>query len=177
MESTTQFAETDLGREYAYLYGVNEKSEVFMRAWSFGWRTLASESWSIDQARLYLGDSWDPVAAIGLDSVWVATQSEMHEYSAVPVGADRAALSRALAGGIRAAGEIIAGLDLADAAREIAALKTFQGETSSRIGKLEAQIQALVRNGAAAVDQRNSAEVLAAVRDLIAQAQSINKRN
>jgi hypothetical protein len=175
MESVTQFADTELGREYAYLYGVNPMKEVFMRAWSFGWRTLAQEWWTRERAQQFLGADWDEETAAGLEQVWVAVQSEMHEYSAVPVGADRAALSRAFGAGVRTAGQLIVGLDLAEAQREIAQLKFIQGETSQRFAKLEAQLQAQISHGAAAADPGDSAEVLAAIRELTALARDINQ--
>lgn len=176
MESVTQFADTELGREYAYLYGVNEKREVFMRAWSFGWRTLAQEWWTREHAMQFLGTLWDEEAAAGIEEVWVAVKSEMHEYSAVPVGADRAALSRAYQEGVRSAGHLMAELDLAAAHREIGALKTFQGTISLRLEKLERDYLALRSDGAAAAAPGNTAELLNELDGLLRIAQATNQK-
>lgn len=166
IEARTQFAETDLGREYAYLYGCNPDKEVYMRAWSFGWRTIRQEWWTVDQARSYLGADWDPVAAANLSEVWVAAESEMHEYSAVPIGADRAALSRAYSDGIRVAGSLVSDLDLATASAQIAALKLSQETERARLDQLSQDVLALRRDGAAAAARGDTAEVLNGLREL-----------
>jgi hypothetical protein len=171
MDSVTQFAETDLGREYGYLYGVNPKKEVFMRAWSFGWATLQMEWWNREEAKSYLGSLWDEDTAARLDTIWVAVKSEMHEYSAVAVGSDREALSRAFSDGVRAAGELISEMDLGEAKREIRALQerldTFgksQGEVRSIVERLQKDMQALRDDGAAAVSRGDSAALLQELR-------------
>lgn len=173
MDSITQFAETDTGLDYAYLYGCNEKHEVFMRAWSFGWRSLVTEIWGLDRARQYLGSLWDDETAIGVNDVWVSVRSEMNEYSVVPVGADREALSRAFGGGVRSAGAIIAGMDLTAAQRQLQTLEdTFkdfvktQEDVRTQIAQLQKDIQALRRDGSAAAARGDSAEILNAVREL-----------
>jgi hypothetical protein len=173
MDSITQFAETDTGRDYAYLYGCNEKHEVFMRAWSFGWRSLVTEIWGLDRARQYLGSLWDDETAIGVNDVWVSVRSEMNEYSVVPVGADREALSRAFGGGVRSAGAIIAGMDLTAAQRQLNTLEdTFkefvktQEDVRTQIAQLQKDIQALRGDGSAAAARGDSAEILNAVREL-----------
>ena len=168
MVCQTQFAETDLGREAAYLYGVNPKREVFMRAWSFGWNNLSMRWLTLAEARTLLGADWDeetvPAFCRRYDEVWIAERSEMLEYSAVPVGADREALSRAFGGGVRLAGELIAGMDLRDAQaaitelrRDVDLLKCDQ----KRIGKIEQDIMALRGDGSAAAARGDTAGLLA----------------
>lgn len=170
MESMTQFADTDLGREYAYLYGVNEKREVYMRGWSFGWTTVEMDWLPLAQARSWLGADWDddlvPPAVRSTGEVWLARKTILNEYSAVPVGADRAALSRAWTEGVRLAGGLIADLELRDATT---LLKTLQEQTETdraRLAKIEAEIQALRRDGAAAAARGDSAELVAEIRAL-----------
>lgn len=167
MDSVTQFADTELGREYGYLYGLNEKKEVFMRAWSFGWRSLETAWWDVQRAMTYLGALWDKATAEGIDQVWVSVKSEMHEYSAVAVGADREALSRAFSDGVRTAGEIISGLDLNEAQKRISEVEKTQGEVRSIVERLAQDIQALRRDGAAAAARGDSAEILNQVRAMV----------
>lgn len=169
MKSVTQFAETDLGSEYAYLYGLNPKREVYMRAWSFGWSTLELSYWSLEEAKDWLGSDWEE-DAIGFwikreQQVWVAKRSEMHEYSAVPVGADREALSRAFkTGGIEIAGDIVAAVDLKEARAELARVRKEIEVEELRL--IRRQIQALSRDGAAAAERGDSAAILEEVRNL-----------
>ena len=164
MSSITQFANTELGREYAYLYGVNEEQEVFMRAWSFGWMPLELDYWNLAQARLNLGEDFDEAVLstfdLRHDEVWVSVRSEMHEYSAVEVGADRGALSRAWNNGVRVAGELVAQLDLRNAETELAKLRSNQEELAGQVDRLQQDMQALRRDGAAAVTRGDTAELL-----------------
>ena len=170
MSSTTQFADTELGREYAYLYGINEAAEVYMRAFSFGWSTLDVQYWTLDQAKQYLASDWDEeilsVWDKRMNEVWVATRSEMHEYSVVPVGADRESLSRAFGENIRVAGELITSLDLQEATTEITTLRNKQQLTERKLSDLEKKIQALSRDGSAAAERGDSAAFLEEVRSL-----------
>lgn len=179
MESETQFADTELGREIAYLYGVNERKEVYARAWSFGWDSTQVETWTLDRAKDWLGQDWDeelvPPAAKRWDEVWVATKSVLNEYSAVAVGADRKALSRAhTEQGIRLAGELVAEIDLGEASRKLAELERTQGLAEERILRLERDIQALRSDGASAAARRDSEAIAAELRELCAVAQGRN---
>jgi hypothetical protein len=173
LESRTQFADTDLGREYAYLYGVNEKKEVYARGWSFGWTTLAVVFWSLADARAFVGeDLWneDLVApwVRQEDRVWVALKSLMHEYSAVEIGADRNALTRAFREkGIRTAGQMLARMDLTEATCELRSLKSRMLEETKQIEKLDQQIQALHRDDAEAAVRGDTSGILAEVRGLV----------
>lgn len=171
--SRTQFADTALGREYAYLYGVNEAREVYARGWSFGWTTVEAEFWPLEQARAFLREDWDeelvPAFARKNDEVWVARRSIMHEYSAVALGADKAALSRAWTEkNVRAAAQMLAAVELDEAVALAAALKGEIGAQEARLAKLEADIQALRGEGAAAAVRRDSAALLEELRGLVA---------
>lgn len=170
MSSRMQFADSELGREWGYLYGLNPEGEVYMRAVSFAWSTMARETWTIDEAREYLGEDWDedavPEMSRRYNEVWVAKRSEMHEYSLVEVGADREALSRALSDGVRTAGEILTRMDLGAARREIDNLKQEGAQTGKRLAKLEADLQALAGDGAEAARRGDSSALLGQVREL-----------
>lgn len=166
----TQFADTEIGREIGYLYGINPKKEVFCRGWSFGWNTLQMRVVTLDEARTLLDSDWDeelvPAMCRRFNEVWIAERSEMLEYSPVPVGADRAALSRAFSDGVRAAGELVAHLDLKQASEELTDLKREHGDLSARVERMEKQIQALCRDGAAAAARGDSAGLLKAIEQL-----------
>jgi hypothetical protein len=170
VNARTQFADTELGREYAYLFGVNPKREVFMRAWSFGWNTLSMRWLTLAEARTLLGSDWDeetvPAFCRRYDEVWVADRSEMLEYSAVPVGADREALSRAFGGGVRLAGELIAGMDLTEAQSAIAELRAWKKDVEPKLEQFERDLMAMRRDGAAAAARGDTAELVNGLRDL-----------
>lgn len=174
MISTTQFAEdTRLAQEYMYLYGINPKEEVYMRAWSFGWSTLEFDHWTIDDARKWLGDDWEEdvvdMWTKRFDEVWVSLKSEMHEYSAVPVGSDRDSLSRALSDGVKTAGDIILVMDLREARSELARINKEKAINAviNEVRSLTRQIQALSRDGVAAAARGDSATILQEVRALV----------
>jgi len=181
MESVTQFADDPdgLGRQIAYLYGVNEENEVYSRGWSFAWKTLEREWWSLSQARDYLGDAYDedlvPDEALESGQIWVVARCAMNEYSAVPLGADRKALSRAYSDkGIRLAGEIIARMDLESATREVADLKTQSEVDRKRLDKLEQDILALSRDGASAAARGDTDAVRSALEEMLS---AVRERN
>jgi hypothetical protein len=155
LESSTQFADTELGREYAYLYGVNDAHEVYMRAWSFRADILERTTWSFGQAKRYVGADWDEdmAALIRKDktAVSVATRTMMAEYSAVAIGADRGALQRAHDDkGIRLAGELLSDIDLRTATELLGQVRREQDLDKQRLDKLERDIQALRGEGASA---------------------------
>lgn len=172
VESVTRFADTDLGREYAYLYGCNPQKEVFMRAWSFGWRSLSIDWMMKEEAAALLGKDWDEDAYQGspYERVWVCPKSEMLEYSAVAVGADRAALSRAYSSGVGEAGRLVSEMDLAATRAALDALKTDFGnlkeEHARKLAQLEDGILALRRDGAAAAARGDTAELIDGLRAL-----------
>ncbi len=178
IESATQFADTEIGRELAYLYGVNKDKEVYARGWSFGWETIEMETWTLEHAKQWLGADYDdelvPPFVKRWDEVWVALKSRMNEYSAVALGADKKALSRAFADkNVRLAGELVADLDLHEAATALKRVKTefevFRSETGTRIEKLESDIQALRGDGASAAAKGDSEAVRLAVLSMAEQ--------
>lgn len=174
MESVTQFADTELGRELAYLYGVNEKREVYARGWSFAWSTKKYETWTVEHAKQWLGADWDPALVpewvVRNDMVDVVLECVMNEYSAVPLGADKKALSRAYGeAGNRTAAAWLADLDLTEALDLIRRLER-QGETNKRkLEQLEQDIQALRRDGASAATRGDSDAILRELDGMIAQ--------
>jgi len=165
MESVTQFADTERGREMAYLYGVNAERQVYARGWSFGWDNVDLEWWSLDHAREWLGDDFDPETVprhVQINQeVWVARRCIMNEYSAVALGADRDALSRAFSkANIRLAGELVSDMDLSAATGEVAELRKTVSADRARLDKLEKDIQALRGDGASAAARGDSEAVL-----------------
>lgn len=171
--SAVQFADTMLGRDYAYLYGLNPKKEVYMRGWSIEGPIVTSEDWDFARAKQYLGKDWNETTA-ALIGRWatvihVATKMLMKTFSAVEVGADRAALTRAYGDGVKTAGEIISRVDLDTAARQIKDLQdqltTLKTQSEKEFLRLELaslieQAQALGSDGAAAAARGDTAELL-----------------
>ena len=172
MEAAVQFADTEFGRDYAYLYGVNEEREVYARGWSFSWTTLENTTWTVDEARAWVGEElWDddlvPGWARREDAIWVSKRSLMHEFSCVELGADKLALSRAFNDkGIRAAGNIITTIDLNEASTQLSTIRAGQKETDSQVKELEGKILALSSDGSAAAARGDTAEILQMVSEL-----------
>jgi len=171
MESETQFADDPdgVGRQIAYLYGVNEDKEVYSRGWSFGWETLERETWTLDHAKQWLGKDWDeelvPDFAKRWDEVWVALRSQMNEYSVVPLGADKLSLSRAFEQkGIEIAGDMVARMDLTEAHHELESIRNKIA--TEEVRRLTLGVQALLRDGAAAAKRGDSAAILAEIKEL-----------
>lgn len=165
-----QFADTTLGREYAYLYGVNEKREVFMRAWSVNAQIIERRTLGLAEARRLLGDLFDEEMAERVTragaAIGHATRSRMVEFSAVLKGADRNALTRAFGGGVATAGTILAELDMQEAIERIEVLKRTQDEAAERLSKLEEELLALRRDGAAAAARGDTAGILSELKRL-----------
>lgn len=165
-----QFAKTDEGREWGYLYGVNPDNQAFMRAWSVEGDVLSRAQVDWPKARTLAGNHWDDNLAAKLQKtqrrVDVATGFELSLVAAVSLGADRGALTRAAADGIRLADELVARMDLRAAGDELAAMKEKLSETDVRIARLEEDIQALRSDGASAAARGNSEAILSEVRDL-----------
>jgi len=170
VEAVTQFADNEKGRDYAYLYGLNPENEVFMRAWSARATVLEQQTWGYSKVMALLGTEFEPEELPPRQrqqrSVWVAVRSVLREYSVVPLGADRLALSRAFDDGCETAGDVIARIDLADAQTEISLLRCSQEQLQRQLNTLEEQMQALRRDGAAAAKRGDSAALLAEVRSL-----------
>lgn len=174
MMSETQFADTELGREIAYLYGVNPGKEVYARGFSFGWETTEREVWTLETAKAWLGKDYDegttPDFVKRYNEVWVSKRSIMNEYSVVPLGADRDAISRAfIDANNRTAGLMLADMDLDLASRKLAEIEEMHGADRVRLGKLEQDIQALRRDGASAAARGDSEAVLRQAREMVDQ--------
>ncbi len=165
-----QFADTELGREYAYLCGVNEDKEIYMRAWSVSGDILARGSLSFTAARAALGELWDDnlgeLIRRNQTQIHVAQRFLLKEFSSVPNGADHGALTRASAAGIRTATDILTAMDLTAAQQELAALKADGLARDARLAKIEQDIQALRGEGASAAAQRDSEALLSELRGL-----------
>lgn len=163
-----QFARTQDGYEWGYLYGVNAEKQAFMRAWSIEGNILERASVNWPKAKTIAGSYWDENQATILRKkqtmVNVAMRLDLQLVAAVSVGADRGALTRAAQDGNHVADEVIARIDLRTASEELAVVKTKLTETDARIGKLEADIQALRSDGASAAARGNSEAVLSEVR-------------
>jgi len=166
-----QFADSELGRQYAYLYGVNDKREPYMRAWSIEANRLESSHASFDQARRIAGAHWDENIAARVmrrqKDVPVWMRSSLYAVAAGAVGADRGALTRAFGAGVILAGELVARMDLEDAGESLAEVKVTLKDYAARIANLEGQIQALRGDGASAAARGDSEAVLSEVRDLL----------
>lgn len=165
-----QFARTGDGYDYGYLYGLNPDKQPFMRSWSVEGAVLERKSVNWKQAEALSRPYFDPILAERLRAkitqVQVATRFELRVVAAVPLGADRSALTRAAQSGMRVAGEILARMDLDAASSELVEMKKKLEETDSRLVRLESEIQALRAEGASAGARRDSEAVLAEVRRL-----------
>jgi hypothetical protein len=165
-----QFARTQDGYDWGYLYGLNPEKKAFMRAWSVEGSILERAAVNWPKARALSGQYWDEnLAALlqkKLTSVNVAMRFEPILVAAVTIGADRNALTRAADCGCRTAGQLVAGIDLRTASEELAGLKAKLSETDARIGKLEGEIQALRSDGASAAARGDSEALLSEVRSL-----------
>lgn len=169
-----QFADTELGREYAYLYGLNPEREVFMRAWSGGFRVIASDFLSPDTAKAQYPAQWDEAVFADLPTyvqarIQVVTRSSLTEFSAVGRGADKAALTRALRGGCRAAGDVIAAQEHDDLeamlARAFAA--AYQSAPIQRdLEDIRRRVLALEGKGASAALRGDTDELRQAIESL-----------
>lgn len=170
LAAEVEFADTRLGRDFAYLYGVNEEKRPYMRAWSIEGNFLERQAVSWDAARKISGPYWDePLAEMlrtqgGRPSV--CSRFLLKSVAAVCTGADRNALTRADSAGCALAGELVSRIDLQLAGTELADVKTQLGRSNERIDRLEREIQALRGEGASAAAQGDSEAILAAVREL-----------
>lgn len=170
LTAEVQFADTQDGRDYAYLYGVNAEALPYMRGWSIEGPVLESTQANWTQARTLSGQYWDDTLAQRLrqrlTSVAVATRFELASVALVAAGADRGALTRACREGVRAAGAVLAELELAAAGTELAALREMVGAQAGRLASLEQEILALRRDGAAAAARGDTAAILAELTEM-----------
>jgi hypothetical protein len=168
--SVTQFADTELGREYMYLYGLNTSGETYMRAWSIEAPIYEKSVMSVQRAKSLLGVAIDeeklpaPVKKAG--TLWVGIRSELVSYGAVNVGADRGALTRAMREGIVVAGSLLANMDLQEAKCELDSLRSETATMKQQIVKLEEDLLALRRDGAAAAARGDTAAVIREIQAL-----------
>jgi hypothetical protein len=168
--ASIKFPDTQAGRDFAHLYGVNEKKEAFMRAFSVELPMIDTRSISFEEARKISAQYWDASLAERMarkvGRVILVTRSEIKSVAAVPVGADRGALTRAEKDGCVTAGRILAGLDLDQSDRTIETLRMELAAQGSRLQKLEEDVLALRRDGTAAAARGDTAEVLARLHEL-----------
>lgn len=165
-----QFADTELGREYAYLYGLNEKREVFMRSWSGGFRVLASDWLSPETARAQYAEQWDETVFASLPEwmggrIEVISKSALTEFSAVARGADRQALTRALRGGVRAAADVLAEQEF-DSLQTVltrAMTASMSAAWRSDLERIERRVLALEGKGASAALRGDTDELREAI--------------
>ncbi len=179
--ATVQFADTELGREYATLYGCSEEGTAYARAWSFGWKTLEQEWWGLEKARAYCGELWDegllPEYFRERGEVWVATKSRIDEFSAVAIGADRQALTRAQAGGVRLAGDLLREMDLSEARGRIRDLEQQNEGQQTRLESIERDLAALTGKASPAAGRGDAGEEVAStLRQCLAMARSNRTR-
>ena len=176
-----QFADTKLGREYAYLYGVNNSGangepETYMRAWSIESSIRETKSATFDQARRISGQYWDDAIAERVRSakirmkeplmISVITRSVLNAFAAVALGADRSALTRAFSTGVEVAGEMLVRIDLSTAQSELAEIKNVVDGQGAVIARLEQDIKALRGEVASAAARGDSEALLEEIRSL-----------
>jgi hypothetical protein len=152
-EIDVQFADTQLGREYAYLYGVNADGEngagiPYARGWSFGWNDIETSSWGLAQAKRELGEDYDeellPDAVLKKRSVWVVKRGLLKEVSATPKRADLRSLTRAWEQhSIREAAHLVHAIQMDEAVATIAELTREREMDRTRIAALERDVAAL----------------------------------
>lgn len=143
-----QFADTELGREYAYIYGVNEDKQPYARGWSFGWDPAETTTWGLAQAQRELGPDYDadlvPDSVLRKRSVWVTVRGVLREITATPRRADARALTRAWEkGGIREAARLAHDMQLREAGELVEKLKQEREIDRRRIAALERDVAAL----------------------------------
>lgn len=171
LAAEVQFADTQEGREYAYLYGLNKDRTPYMRAWSVEGPVIERRSATWKDAQAISAQYWDAALAERLrdrlTSVQVALRFELAGVAAVPSGADRGALTRAASDGVQTAQALLARMDLEAAGAELAGLMSERLDAmEATVARLEMDIQALRGEGASAAARGDSEAVLAEVREL-----------
>ena len=99
--------------------------------------------------------------------VWIGIRTELKEYSVVPVGADRDALTRAAREGITVASAFIADLDFQESKQAILALREENKINKDKLDKFERDMLALSREGAAAAERGDTAEILREIQECV----------
>lgn len=146
--ASVQFADNQLGRDLAYIYGVNEQKEVFARGWSGSADIVDDEIWEIKRAQKYLGDLYDeeliPRWILRSGQVRVVTRSVLEEFSTTPKRADIHALTRAFTEHkIETAGKIVREIQTIEAEELIAELQRQREIDQERITSIERDIKVL----------------------------------
>lgn len=174
LTATVAFADTDAGREFAHLYGVNEERRAYMRAWSIEGGIVERAQVDFKTARTIAGPYWSEDLAARLEKrthrVLVATRFDMRLVAACAIGADRDALTRAARDGNGAALDTIARIDFEEASDAIETLQRDFSEWRERIARLEQDMQALRGDGASAAARGDSDALLREARALLALA-------
>jgi hypothetical protein len=169
-EAVVEFADTALGRDYAYLYGVNADAQPYMRGWSVRGPILERTTMSWEEARREAGNRWDADLAATVRreqrEVRVATAMEVTEFSAIALGADKAALTRAYDAGCETAGALLTRTALADAEREIEVLRLEQRIDREALRTLRGELKALRGEVDSAARRRNSESLLTELRTI-----------
>lgn len=180
MIAAIQFADTELGREYAHLYGLNDAGTVFMRGWSIEGVMAEVSNVGFDAARKIAGPFWHEELAKRLarraSHVRVATRFEMKLVAAAAVGADRDALTRAARDGIGAAWELVARADFEQAENIIGDLQADNAAMRERIARIERDMQAMRADGASAGARGDSGAILSEIREMQAHWLRNNKQ-
>ena len=99
LSAELQFADTQDGRDNAWLYGANPERQAYMRAFSIEAPILESLAANWEAARRLSGQYWDETLAERIrkraTQVMVAVRAELKSVALVASGADRGALTRA----------------------------------------------------------------------------------
>jgi hypothetical protein len=174
-EVSVQFADTELARDYAYLYGLNDQRIPFARGWSFSWNDIETTTWGLAEAKRELGPDYDPDllpdVVVKKRSVWVVKRGLLKEVSATPRRSDLKALTRAWhEHNIREAASLAHAIQMDEATSTIAELKRERQLDQARIAVLERDVAALrgaASPPAALGDGGDLVAELAALRDEI----------
>jgi hypothetical protein len=179
LTASVQFADTERGRQFARLYGVNESRTACMRAWSIEGAMTETLRADFAAAKRIAGQYWDEALATRLarriNAVTVAARFEIKLVAAVSTGADRGALTRAArADNLDVAFEAVARMDLDAAADTIAVLQREHSAMREDIARLRQDMQALRGEGASAAARGDSEALLAQCRELLSVARGNN---
>jgi hypothetical protein len=171
----TQFADTPLGAEWGWLYGINPAREVYMRAWSMRAEIVESETWGMDRLRRHLGTRFDegrlPSDVRRTRTALAVLRSDFLEYSCVEIGGDRAALTRAHGDGCALAGELVLRMDLTEARAALAAQGREMDVLRERVRGIEELVRG--RDGRAAATPNDTALILDRLHSLREQMRSL----
>jgi hypothetical protein len=172
--SEVQFADTMLGSEYGYLFGLNPDKFAFMRSWSVEGAILETAVVDWKRAETLAGPYWDANLAERMKAkaqrVNVAVRFELALVAAVPIGADRNALTRAYREGVQTAGAILTELDLHSAMVALDEMRAITQGHAEHLARLEGEITALRGEVASTARQRNVEALHSELQKLLAVA-------